>query len=283
MKLTPLDVRHKEFKRGMRGYADDEVDEFLDEVADEFERIFKENIDLSERVEGLEERISHYRMLEETLQKTLVSAQQSAEELKANATKEAQLILRDAELKARQMVNDSYADKQRMEKNVVILKNAQEEFRFKFRGLLEGYMKQLTELDQGAKARTSEFAKQAEALKEAIAREDVPQAVTKEPPAVFVPETVPAPAETPRPPAVAPVPPQEMAIEKNEPLSRPVTPVPEPAPVADAQEEAAATPAEPQADDATEPADEDVHILFAERDDFLADVDAGINENEFKW
>ncbi len=136
MKLTPLDVRHKEFKRGMRGYADDEVDEFLDEVADEFERIFKENIDLSERVEGLEERIAHYRMLEETLQKTLVSAQQSAEELKANATKEAQLILRDAELKARQMVNDSYADKQRMEKNVVILKNAQEEFRFKFRGLL---------------------------------------------------------------------------------------------------------------------------------------------------
>ena len=87
MKLTPLDVRHKEFKRGMRGYADDEVDEFLDEVADEFERIFKENIDLGERVEGLEERLAHYRMIEETLQKTLVSAQQSAEELKAMATK----------------------------------------------------------------------------------------------------------------------------------------------------------------------------------------------------
>ena len=53
MKLTPLDIRHKEFKRGMRGYADVEVDEFLDEVADEYERLFKENIDLSERVESL--------------------------------------------------------------------------------------------------------------------------------------------------------------------------------------------------------------------------------------
>ena len=50
MKLTPLDIRHKDFKRGLRGYADSEVDEFLDEVADEFERLFKENIELSEQV-----------------------------------------------------------------------------------------------------------------------------------------------------------------------------------------------------------------------------------------
>ena len=44
MKLTPLDIRHKEFKRGMRGYVDSEVDEFLDDIADEFERLFRENI-----------------------------------------------------------------------------------------------------------------------------------------------------------------------------------------------------------------------------------------------
>ena len=88
MKLTPLDIRHKEFKRGMRGYVDGEVDEFLDEVADEFERLFKENIELSERCEGLQEKIDQYRNLEETLQNTLVAAQRSAEELKANAQKE---------------------------------------------------------------------------------------------------------------------------------------------------------------------------------------------------
>ena len=52
MKLTPLDIRHKEFKRGMRGYADVEVDEFLDQVADEYERMFKENIDLQDRRRG---------------------------------------------------------------------------------------------------------------------------------------------------------------------------------------------------------------------------------------
>ncbi|MGO8684710.1 MAG: DivIVA domain-containing protein [Thermoleophilia bacterium] len=172
MKLTPLDIRHKEFKRGMRGYADSEVDEFLDEVADEFERLFKENIDLGERVEALDEKIAHYHMIEDTLQKTLISAQQSADELKANATKEGELILRDAELKARQMVNESYADKQRVEKELAALKNAEDEFRFRFRSTLEGYLGQLGDLDRNAQQRVSEFQRQADALKEAIARED---------------------------------------------------------------------------------------------------------------
>ena len=139
MKLTPLDIRHKEFKRGMRGYVDGEVDEFLDEVADEFERLFKENIELSERGEALQEKLDQYRNLEETLQNTLVAAQRSAEELKANAQKEAQLMLSEAELKARQMVNQSYGDKQAVEKQIVVLKSSEEDFRFKFRSLLEGY------------------------------------------------------------------------------------------------------------------------------------------------
>ena len=145
MKLTPLDIRHKEFKRGMRGYADVEVDEFLDEVADEYERLFKENIDLNERLETLEDKVKQYRRIEETLQKTLVSAQQSAEELKANATKESQLILRDAELKARQMVSDLYSDRQKLEKQVAGLRGVEQDVRFRLRAMLETFLKQLEE------------------------------------------------------------------------------------------------------------------------------------------
>ena len=124
MKLTPLDIRHKEFKRGMRGYADVEVDEFLDEVADEYERLFKENIDLSERVESLEGQVGGYKRIEETLQKTLVSAQASADELKVNANKEAELILHEAELKARQLVQESYDQKQAIDQSMVKLRSA---------------------------------------------------------------------------------------------------------------------------------------------------------------
>jgi cell division initiation protein len=220
MKLTPLDIRHKEFKRGMRGYADTEVDEFLDEVADEFERLFKENIDVSERLEALEEKIAHYRMIEDTLQKTLLSAQQSAEELKQNATKESQLILRDAELKARQIINESYADKQRIEKEVAVLKNAEDEFRFRFRNTLEGYLKQVGDFEKGGtQQRVSEFQRQADALKEAIAREDTIAAPPAAAPSAPKAAAPPAPADTSAPAAAAPpvqeAPPTKIADERR--------------------------------------------------------------------
>lgn len=139
MRITPLDIRHKEFSRGVRGYKDNEVDEFLDELTEEFERLFNENIDLREKMETLEEKISHYQNIEDTLQKTLISAQQQAEELKQNAQKEADLILRDAELKTRSIVNDSYAERQKIQRSVQALKQKHEDMRYQLRKIIETY------------------------------------------------------------------------------------------------------------------------------------------------
>src|SRR5665647_2308046 len=202
MKLTPLDIRHKEFKRGMRGYADVEVDEFLDEVADEFEGVFKDNIDLGERVEALESQVLGYKRIEETLQKTLVSAQASAAELPQNSAKEAQLILHEAELKGRQLVNEAYSERQGIEQSMAKLKSAEQDFRFKFRQLLEGYLKHLEDAPAGVAVAPAEgmaqaeFARHAEAIKEAIAREEVlvlaPEQTAEPPAAPDVTVEVPA-------------------------------------------------------------------------------------------
>ena len=73
MKVTPLDIRRKEFKRSMRGYSDEEVDVFLDDVADEFERLFQENIELGDRVQRLEEQIAGHLQIKDALEKTLIS------------------------------------------------------------------------------------------------------------------------------------------------------------------------------------------------------------------
>jgi cell division initiation protein len=143
MKLTPLDIRHKEFRRGLRGYSDEEVDVFLDEVADEFERFFQENIDLKEQNQRLDEQVAQYISLKETLQKTLISAQQQSDEMRANARKEAELILRDADLKSRDIVNESYSEKQRVQQALIQLKQVEEDFRFKFRSLLEQHLNTL--------------------------------------------------------------------------------------------------------------------------------------------
>lgn len=261
MKLTPLDIRHKEFKRGMRGYADVEVDEFLDEVADEYERLFKENIDLNERLETLEDKVKQYRRIEETLQKTLVSAQQSAEELKANATKEGQLILRDAELKARQMVSELYSDRQKLEKQVAGLRGVERDVRFRLRTMLETFLKQLEETPviagEAPAVPRDDFADRAQAIKEAIAREDT----------VIVP---------PEPPAAEAMPAAKREAAAAAPASDDVTRFAD-----------ASAPRETVAPGGAVAADEGApagpgRVVVGE-DDVLADVDTGVNEDEFKW
>lgn len=145
MKVTPLDIRRKEFKRSMRGYADEEVDIFLDEVADEFERLYQENAEMHDRLQRLEEQIAGHAQIKDALEKTLISAQLQSDEMKLNARKEGELILQEAELKARQIVNESYSETQRVQQTLVQLKHLEEDFRFKFRSLLEGHLKLLND------------------------------------------------------------------------------------------------------------------------------------------
>jgi cell division initiation protein len=288
MKLTPLDIRHKDFKRGMRGYNDVEVDEFLDEVADEYERLFKENIDLRDKVEALEEKVTGYQRIEETLQKTLINAQANAEEQKQNATKQGQLILQDAELKARQMVNEAYSERQAVEQSMAKLKSAEEDFRFKFKQMLEGYLRQFGDASSPqSDAGHDEFVRRAAAIKEAIAREApaapraaAPQETSSPGPAETAPaEHEPAPSAEPAPPA--PVTEAETTMSQE----RPAGPV-EPDELApDPRSSVSAPPAEPSPDERQTPAPDGTRgrILFGEGDDLLADVDTGVNENEFKW
>ncbi|HET6497515.1 MAG TPA: DivIVA domain-containing protein [Coriobacteriia bacterium] len=146
MKLTPLDIHHKEFRRSIRGYDDKEVDDFLDAVADEFERLFKENIDLSERFEATSEKVRSYQQIETTLHNTLVSAQRSAEEIVATAREEAAGILRDAGLKAKEVIHDALTQKQRMTGELVRIKEAEEQFRTRFARMLEEYQATIREV-----------------------------------------------------------------------------------------------------------------------------------------
>jgi cell division initiation protein len=145
MKLTPLDIRHQEFRRALRGYSEEEVDVFLDEVADEFDGLVQGNIELQERIQLLEEQLAEYAKLKETLNNTLVSAQQQADTTRANANMEGELVLRDAELRARGIVGDAYTEKERVEHSLIQLRQVEEDFRSKFRSLLEAHIDLLGE------------------------------------------------------------------------------------------------------------------------------------------
>lgn len=140
MKLTPLDIHHKEFTRAIRGYNEAEVDEFLDRVADELERLFKENIDLKERLDAADERLKGYQDMERTLHNTLLSAQKSAEDIVAGAHRESEVVLRDAEVKAKEIIHGALQQKQKSQGELVRITQAEQDFRGQFKALLEKHL-----------------------------------------------------------------------------------------------------------------------------------------------
>jgi cell division initiation protein len=97
MQMTPIDIRNKEFPKGLRGYQCIEVEKYLESVSKEFENFYKENLELKEKIKKIEAELAHYHKLESTLHQTMVVAQQTAEEVKLSAQREAELILREAE------------------------------------------------------------------------------------------------------------------------------------------------------------------------------------------
>jgi cell division initiation protein len=109
MQMTPHDIRNKTFSKRIRGYQCEEVEKFLEAVSQEFESSYAENFELREKTKGLEAEISHYRQLENTLQQTLVLAQQTAEEVMKNAQQEVALLLREAEQDRLNKVSETQA------------------------------------------------------------------------------------------------------------------------------------------------------------------------------
>jgi cell division initiation protein len=99
-RLTVIDIQHKTFKRALQGYDRTEVDQFLDELIETIEDEATARAALESTIADLKERISHFKAMEESLQHTLVLAQRTADEVKAAAHKEADLIKQEARMSA---------------------------------------------------------------------------------------------------------------------------------------------------------------------------------------
>lgn len=104
--LTPLDIENKRFTKTLKGYNVEEVDDFLDQLTLEYEKLYKENAEYRDQVDKYQKDIEHYKNVEHTLQNTLVMAQTTAEDIKSMAQKQADQIIRDAQNDARKAVDE---------------------------------------------------------------------------------------------------------------------------------------------------------------------------------
>jgi cell division initiation protein len=94
--ITANEIRNQQFRKGVRGYSEDEVRNFLALIAQDYEVLYSENAKIRETIQRLEQDLSRYHRMEETMNSSLILAQQTAEDLKGAARKEAQLMLEEA-------------------------------------------------------------------------------------------------------------------------------------------------------------------------------------------
>lgn len=133
--ITPLDIQNKEFKKNLIGYRTKEVDTYLDAINDNYEKLYKENIELKDKIGMLTDQIRQYNNLEETLKSTLVIAQSTADEVTTSARQKAELIVEDAELDAKKRITDARnevrdikAEYDYLEKEIFVFKTRYESF-----------------------------------------------------------------------------------------------------------------------------------------------------------
>jgi len=146
-KITPVDIQHKNFKKALQGYDRADVDAFLDEIIETLEDEAQHRAALEAEIADLKERVSHFKAMEESLQNTLVLAQRTADEVKASAHKEADLIREKARLAGEHEIagyNDAIAEVRREHQRA---QEATEKARSELRSLLMTHLALLERVD----------------------------------------------------------------------------------------------------------------------------------------
>jgi cell division initiation protein len=141
VRLSPMDVRQQQFRKGFRGLDADEVRAFLDDVAGDLENLLRENALLKDQMHDLEDRLRGVEDRERLLQETLISTQRLTEEMKQNAKKDAGLVLREAELEGEKLVESARGEEAEIRSEIAGLRRARRQLFEGLRSTIEMYQR----------------------------------------------------------------------------------------------------------------------------------------------
>lgn len=143
MRITPLDIQQKQFPIKFRGFNVDEVYSFLEMIREDLEDILRENASLKEQLSRADEQLGKYRDIESTLRETLVTTQQIVEDYKRNAKKEADLIKKEAEFQANDMIRDAQEKVVKIHEDIVDMKAIRRHFKEEVKRLIESHLRMI--------------------------------------------------------------------------------------------------------------------------------------------
>jgi len=147
LKITPLDIYNKDFKKSTFGYNTDQVDEFMDDIGVAYERLLKEMNNLKDEKQSLQEKLSSYKDIEERLENTLQAMQDTVDKRIEQANNEARMIVKEAELKAQKIKDDAEKSVAQERRSFEQLREKKNFFKIRFQTLLESHLEMLKEED----------------------------------------------------------------------------------------------------------------------------------------
>lgn len=133
--ITPIEIQNKVFKSGGLGYDKKDVDAFMQELLDNYELLYREKMEMNDKINVLKEGLQYYKTIEKTLQKALVLAERTAEETKSNAMKNALLIEQEAVSKANVILEDAKRELEQIRKQTMELVRQYDMYKAKFKSL----------------------------------------------------------------------------------------------------------------------------------------------------
>jgi cell division initiation protein len=139
MRLSALDIKKKEFQQKMRGADPDEVQAFLNEVSTEVETLAREKNEIETKFRETSDRLANYLGLESQLEKTLVAAQQTAMKMEEQAKREAELILRDAQLERSRTLAEGRMEQERLERELLRIRSEYESTLARMKSTVAGF------------------------------------------------------------------------------------------------------------------------------------------------
>ncbi len=143
MRISPIDIQQQQFKSRPFGYEKAGVDQFLELLADELERLIRNNQDLQEELARTNATLAEMRDREETLKETLITTQKITEELKSTARREVDVMMAEAEIKAERLMHNSEERRLQLIEEVQEIKRQKIDFEVGLRGLLEKHIRML--------------------------------------------------------------------------------------------------------------------------------------------
>ena len=146
--LTPMDINNKEFKKGFSGYKPDEVDDFLDEVIENYEELYKDNAAIKEKLAVMSEQIEHYTKIETTIQNTLLLAQNAADQAKSSSEREAEMLVKNANETAQKILDKAHNDVIQINDEYENMKQQFIKFRAKFRNFMNTQLETFSDLEK---------------------------------------------------------------------------------------------------------------------------------------